>query len=218
MIDIDRALRKVEQAVRGHPKAGLFELADEGFRSPFEILVACLISIRTKDETLLPMARRLFAQARTPAAMADLSVDALAELIRGCAFHTRKAQQIHDIAAFLVRHYGGELPGSRDLMLSFKGVGPKCANLVLGICCEAPDSIPVDIHVHRIVNRWGYVATSSPERTMADLAAKLPRKHWLEVNRLLVPFGKHVCTGRRPRCSTCPLASMCPQVGVDETR
>lgn len=218
MIDIDLALRRVERAVRGYPKAGLFELADEGFSTPFEILVACMISIRTTDEAMMPIARRLFEQARTPTDMAELSVEAIGEAIRGCAFHTRKAEQIRDIATFLVRHDGGELPCSRDVMLSFKGVGPKCANLVLGICCGAPDSIPVDVHVHRIVNRWGYVETATPEKTMAALETKLPREHWLEINRLLVPFGKHICTGQRPHCSTCPLAAECPQRGVNHSR
>ncbi|MFB6285904.1 MAG: endonuclease III [Candidatus Bipolaricaulia bacterium] len=215
MIDVDLALRRVEGAVEAYPKAGLFELAEEGFRSPFEILTACMISIRTKDETLMPIARRLFGQARSPTEMADLSVATIGELIQGCAFAARKAEQIHDIARFLSEHYRGELPCSRDLMLSFKGVGPKCANLALGIACGEPPSIPVDVHVHRIVNRWGYVDTSSPERTMAELEAKLPREHWLAINRLLVPFGKHVCTSQRPRCSDCPLAAMCPQIGVE---
>lgn len=215
MIDVDRALQRVEAAVEAYPKAGLFELAEEGFRSPFEILAACMISIRTKDETMLPLARRLFERARTPADVASLSVETVAELIQGCAFHERKAQQIHDIATFLVQRYRSELPCSRDVMLSFKGIGPKCTNLALGIACGEPTSIPVDVHVHRIVNRWGYVETSSPEQTMAELEAKLPREHWLAINRLLVPFGKHVCTSQRPHCSSCPLATMCPQIGVE---
>jgi len=218
MIDVDLALRRVETAVQSYPKAGLFELAEEGVDAPFEILVACMISIRTRDESMMPIVRRLFGQARTPTEMADLSVETITELIRGCAFHARKAEQIHKVAAFIVRHYRGELPCSRDLMLSFKGVGPKCANLVFGICCGAADSIPVDIHVHRIVNRWGYVETASPKKTMAALEAKLPREHWLDINRLLVPFGKHVCTGQRPRCSACPLVDECPQLGVDHPR
>lgn len=143
MIDVDLALRRVEGAVEAYPKAGLFELAEEGFRSPFEILTACMISIRTKDETLMPIARRLFGQARSPTEMADLSVATIGELIQGCAFAARKAEQIHDIARFLSEHYRGELPCSRDLMLSFKGVGPKCANLALGIACGEPPRSPL---------------------------------------------------------------------------
>ena len=102
-------------------------------------------------------------------------------------------------------------------MLSFRGVGPKCTNLVMGVACGKA-RIGVDIHVHRVTNRWGYVQARSPERTLAALEAVLPRRYWVELNRLLVPFGKHVCTGGRPRCSACPVLSMCRQVGVTAHR
>jgi endonuclease III len=102
-------------------------------------------------------------------------------------------------------------------LLSFAGVGPKCANLALGIACDEK-VISVDIHVHRITNRWGYVKTSSPEKTIDALAAKLPKKYWIEINALLVPFGKHICTGQRPKCSTCPVLEYCQQVGVTSYR
>jgi endonuclease-3 len=102
-------------------------------------------------------------------------------------------------------------------MLAFPGVGPKCANLALGIACGQA-VISVDVHVHRITNRWGYVEARTPEQTMLALAEKLPRKHWIDINRLLVPFGKHICTGRLPRCSTCPVLEYCQQVGVTAHR
>jgi endonuclease-3 len=101
--------------------------------------------------------------------------------------------------------------------MSFAGVGPKCANLVLGIACDQP-FISVDIHVHRVTNRWGYVKANTPEKTMVALADKLPKKHWVDINRLLVPFGKHICTGNLPKCSTCPVLEMCQQVGVKAHR
>jgi endonuclease-3 len=103
------------------------------------------------------------------------------------------------------------------VLLSFHGVGPKCANLTLGIACGLP-LIGVDIHVHRVTNRWGYVETATPEKTMAALQEELPPPYWIEINALLVPFGKHVCTGTRPKCSTCPLLAMCRQVGVTSHR
>jgi endonuclease III len=109
------------------------------------------------------------------------------------------------------------LPCDREVMLALPGVGPKCANLVLGIACGEA-RIGVDIHVHRVTNRWGYVQAPTPEKTMEQLEAKLPRRYWVEINRLLVPFGKHVCTGRLPKCSTCPVLDMCRQVGVTEHR
>jgi len=106
------------------------------------------------------------------------------------------------------------LPCAFDSLTALSGVGPKCANLVLGIACNKPAGIPVDVHVHRITNRWGYVRGSTPEKTMAALERVLPRRYWLEINKLLVPFGKHVCTGKLPKCSTCPVLQYCRQVGV----
>ncbi len=190
--DIDLAIKLISEAVRPFPKAAMFELAEEGFNSPFEQLVACMISIRTYDEVSLPTARKLFARART-------------------------AAEVSKIANRIVNEYGGDLPCDSETLLSFPGVGPKCANLVLGIACGQP-SISVDIHVHRVTNRWGYVKASTPEKTMTALETKLPREHWIDINRLLVPFGKHICTGERPRCSTCPILDMCQQIGVDNQR
>ncbi len=213
--DIDLALELISDAVRPFPKAAMFELAEEGFNSPFEQLVACMISIRTYDEVSLPTARRLFARARTPAEVSQLTVDEINSLISTSTFYQRKAEQIHVIAKRIIDEYDGNLPCEREILLSFPGVGPKCANLVLGIACGQP-SISVDIHVQRVTNRWGYVKASTPEKTMAALEAKLPREHWIDINRLLVPFGKHICTGERPHCSTCPVLDMCQQVGVKE--
>lgn len=216
--DIEAALRRVADAVKHQRKAALFELAEEGYASPFEVLVACIISIRTRDETTVPVAKRLFAVARTPREVAALTHTRIDELIRDCTFHEAKAVQILQIARRCEHEFGGQLPCDFDTLTSFRGVGPKCANLTLGVACGQATGIGVDIHVHRVTNRWGYVSASSPERTMARLHEKLPRKHWVRINALLVPFGKHVCTGVKPKCSTCPVLSMCRQVGVTEHR
>jgi endonuclease-3 len=149
--------------------------------------------------------------------MAKLSTEEIDELIGSCTFHEPKARQIHDIARRAVEEFGGEVPCDEEVLLSFRGVGPKCANLVLGIV-RGHGSIGVDIHVHRVTNRWGYVAARTPEKTMAALEKKLPRTYWVEINALLVPFGKHICTGHLPKCSTCPLLEMCRQVGVEAHR
>jgi endonuclease-3 len=215
--DIDVVLSRIEDAVEPYAKAALFELRDDGYTSLFEQLVACIISIRTRDEVTLPVAHRLFEQARTPAAVAALTPDEINELVRDCSFHERKAGQIHDIALQARDDYHGELPCDLDTLTSFSGVGVKCANLALGLACE-PVGIGVDVHVHRVTNRWGYVETDRPEQTTRVLEEKLPRRYWLEINRLLVPFGKHVCTGRLPHCSTCPVLGMCRQVGVEGYR
>ena len=149
--------------------------------------------------------------------MSRLPVERIDEAIGLSTFHEPKARQIREIARRIVADHGGELPCADDVLLSFPGVGPKCANLVLGIACGKA-RIGVDVHVDRVTNRWGYVAERTPEKTMAALEAKLPKKYWVEINRLLVPFGKHVCTGKLPKCSTCPVLDMCRQVGVTAHR
>ena len=215
--DIGLAMRRIRAAVRPWPKAALSELAEDGFNSTFEQLVACIISIRTYDEVTLPVSRKLFERARTPAEVRELSYEELDALINLSTFHERKASQILAIARRAVDEYAGELPCDFEVLRSLSGVGPKCANLVLGIACGEP-FISVDIHVHRVTNRWGYVQASTPEKTLLALEAKLPRRYWIEINRLLVPFGKHVCTGNLPHCSTCPVLDMCQQVGVKAHR
>lgn len=215
--DIAEMMRRIRTAVDPFPKAALFELSDLGYRTPFQQLAACIISIRTMDEVMLPTAIRLFERAATPAEMARLSVAEIDALIHDCAFHYGKAGQIREIAERLVAEHGGELACDEALMLSFRGVGPKCTNLVMGVACGEA-RIGVDIHVHRVTNRWGYVAAPTPEATMAQLQQTLPKRYWIEINRLLVPFGKHICTGRLPRCSTCPVLPYCRQVGVTKHR
>lgn len=211
--DIDLAIERLREAVRPLPKAAMFQLADEGFASLFEQLVACIISIRTMEETTLPTARRLFGVARTPAEMARLDPAEIDRLIGMSTFHEPKARQIHAIAQEVVERYGGELPCDHAVLVGFRGVGPKCASLALGIAC-GQERIGVDIHVHRVTNRWGFARARTPEATMAALEQVLPRPYWVEINRLLVPFGKYICTGTAPHCSTCPLNDMCPKIGV----
>lgn len=215
--DIDSAVQRIRQAVQPFPKAAMFALAEEGFATPFEMLVACIISIRTYDEVTMVCARRLFGLARTPDQMSRLSAQQIDAAIGASTFHEPKARQIRDLSKRIVEEHQGDLPCRDEILLSFQGVGPKCANLVLGIACGQA-RIGVDIHVHRITNRWGYVQQPTPERTMLALEEKLPQKYWVEINRLLVPFGKHVCTGKLPRCSTCPVLDMCAQVGVEAHR
>jgi endonuclease III len=210
-------MARIREAVRPYPKAAMFELAEEGYRSAFEQIVACILSIRTRDEVSLVAARRLFGAARTPAALAGLAPAAIDRLIADCTFHEAKAEQVREIARRVVDEYAGVLPCDAEALLSLRGVGPKCANLALGIAC-GQRRISVDIHVHRVTNRWGYVAAPTPEATLAALEARLPERYWVELNALLVPFGKHICTGVRPRCSTCPVLDMCRQVGVTDHR
>jgi endonuclease-3 len=138
-------------------------------------------------------------------------------LINKAGFHRQKAEQINTMARLIVEEHDGELPCSFEVMTSYLGIGPKCANLALGVAC-GQSRIGVDIHVHRITNRWGYVQTTTPEATRAALEAKPPRKYWIDINALLVPFGKNVCTPVGPKCSICPLIDICEQRGVLSSR
>jgi endonuclease-3 len=215
--NITAVVGRIRAEVERFADAAMFELRERGHTSLFEQLVACIISIRTRDEVSLPAALRLFERASSPAAVARLGPDAIDTLIGDATFHEAKARQIHEIARRTVDEHGGTLPADPAVLMSFRGVGPKCANLALGVT-HGTAAIAVDVHVWRVTNRWGYVAAATPEAAMAQLEAKLPKKYWVEINRLLVPFGKHVCTGKLPKCSTCPVLEYCRQVGVMEHR
>lgn len=160
--DFPVAFAKIREAIRPFPRAALFELYDEGYTSTFEQLVACIISIRTYDEITNQAARRLFMRARTPVDMLRLSEHEIDSLIAQSTFHANKSRHIYEIARKIVEGWRGQLPCDYEALTSLEGVGPKCANLVLGIACKQP-RIGVDIHVHRIANRWGIIATKTPE-------------------------------------------------------
>ncbi len=211
--DIHEVFRRLRAACARLPKAAMFQLRDEGYDTPYEQLVASLISARTLDETTIPVCHRLFARARTPAAIAALDEGELISLLRGATFPEPKARDILALSRTILERHGGTVPDTTEELTAFRGVGPKVAALTLAVGFNKP-AICVDVHVHRITNRWGYVSGSTPERTMAALAGKLPQEYWIEINERLVPFGKHVCTGLRPKCPACPLLSMCRQVGV----
>jgi len=210
-------MERIGRRMEEYPKAAMFELAERGYRSPFEQLVACIISIRTLDEVTLERSPVLFARARTPEAMAQLAPEEIDRLIAPSQYHEQKSYQIKAIAERVRDEFGGELPCDLEIMLSFHGVGIKCAHLTLGVACGQP-FISVDVHVHRVTNRWGYIATRTPEATTRALEELLPERYWIEFNRIIMPFGKHICTRIRPKCSICPVEPMCAQVGVTEHR
>jgi endonuclease-3 len=210
-------LARIRRDVASYADAAMFELRDRGHGSLFAQLVSCIISIRTRDEVSLPVSLALLERAPTARAMARLGPDGIDRLIAASTFHEAKARQIHAIAVRTDAEFGGTLPPDVEVLTSFSGVGPKCAHLALGVAAGQA-RIAVDIHVHRVTNRWGYVDAPTPERTMLALERVLPKRWWIEINRLLVPFGKHVCTGTRPKCSTCPVLEYCRQVGVVDPR
>lgn len=215
--DIHVMVRRIRKEVAGFADAAMFDLRTRGFVTVFQQLVACIISIRTRDEVSLPAAVRLLEVAPDATSMSRLSEREIDRLIATSTFHETKAKQIRAIASSAVKHFGGELPADAEVLMSFNGVGPKCANLALGVAA-GQERISVDVHVARVTVRWGYVAPGGPDQVRRELEAKLPRKYSIEINRLLVPFGKHICTGRLPKCSTCPVLEYCRQVGVDAHR
>lgn len=217
MFPLDTVLAAIEPAIATYPKAAMFDLFERGYNSLFEQLISCIISIRTLDETTIPVSLRLFGVARTPAEIAALSPDELIPLLYGTTYPDQKAYTIIGIAQRIMTEFSGTLPADFDVLTSLKGVGPKCANLALGVA-TGQAAISVDIHVHRVTNRWGFVQTKTPEQTLAVLKKQVPVAQWTNINRLLMPFGKHICTGTLPHCSTCPVLAFCQQAGVDRHR
>jgi endonuclease III len=215
--DIHRAMATLQAAAPNWTATALTEVARTMGRDPFKILIGCLLSLRTKDETTGPAAGRLFALAGTPEAMVKLSADQVAKTIYPVGFYRTKARSILDICRVLVERHGGRVPDTMEGLLELKGVGRKTANLVLTLGFQTP-AICVDTHVHRISNRWGYVRTKTPKDTESALRRKLPKEYWMVYNDLLVSFGQNLCKPISPLCRWCPLADMCPKVGVKQHR
>jgi endonuclease-3 len=189
----------------------------ESSKSPFHVLISCILSLRTQDATTAQASRRLFALAGTPAKMLTLPTKKIEKLIYPVGFYRTKARNIRDICRTLVEKYSGKVPDEIDELLELKGVGRKTANLVVTLGYRKP-GICVDTHVHRIANRWGYVRTRSPDATESVLRRKLPREYWITFNDLLVPYGQHRCTPLSPFCSECGLRPWCRRVGVTRSR
>lgn len=215
-IRLSTMLKRIEEATASFPKAAMFELYEKGFTSLFEQLLSCIISIRTLDEVTIPLSLKVFEKARTPKQLLRLNANELETLLQGSQFPGQKAYTLLGIAK-AAEDAGGELQADYTFLTGLKGVGPKCAKLALGVAAGHP-GISVDSHVHRVVNRWGLVQTATPEKTMEALEAKVPQERWIDINRLLMPFGKHICTPALPRCSTCPVLEYCRQVGVTKHR
>ncbi len=214
--DIIKVLKRLRTAVRDLPDPSV-TLVGKKWHSPYRVLVSCLLSLRTKDETTLPASQRLFKLADTPEKMVTLSRRAIERAIYPVGFYRTKASRILDISAVLIRQYKGRVPDTMEGLRALKGVGPKTANLVLVEGFGKP-GICVDTHVHRITNRLGYVTTLTPEATEAALRGKLPRSCWKDINWLLVLWGQNVCRPVSPKCTGCPVKGLCEHRGVGTYR
>jgi endonuclease III len=213
---IDKAITILTQTMPAYPQPLIDEMGGAK-QTPFRILVATLLSLRTKDTLTAVVAPRLFAEADTPAAMLALGEERLATLIYPVGFYRNKARSLISICSILLEQYHGAVPNHLDALLSLPGVGRKTANLVLTMGFGLP-GICVDIHVHRICNRWGYVQTRDPDATELVLRAKLPAEYWIVINGLLVTLGQNICHPTSPRCSSCPVEALCAKVGVVRQR
>ena len=215
-MSIGQRIRTLQRLSPTWRATALAEVAAQ-WHDPFRVLIACLLSLRTKDETTGPAAARLFALADTPEAMRWLSPRAIERAIYPVGFYRTKARVLRDVSRDLIARYGGSVPDDIDALLTLKGVGRKTANLVVTQGFHKP-GICVDVHVHRISNRWGYVRTKTPEETEMALRRRLPRRYWIGYNDLLVSFGQNICLPVSPHCSRCPIRAGCPRTGVARSR
>jgi endonuclease-3 len=214
--EIHKAIRVLRREV---PKweTPIVTLMAETYKSPFRVLISCILSLRTQDSTTAQASHRLFALADTPEKMLRLNEQKIAKTIYPVGFYRTKAKVIREICRTLIRDYGGKVPDEIDELLKLKGVGRKTANLVVTLGYQKP-GICVDTHVHRISNRWGYIKTRDPKETEFSLREKLPKQYWIEYNDLLVSFGQHLCRPISPQCSQCPVERYCDKVGVTTHR
>jgi len=213
---IEKIIHALRKAVKALPTPSV-TLVGKKWKNPFLVLISCILSLRTKDQTTLGASQRLFALADNPRDMLKLRVDTISSAIYPVGFYRTKARNIKSICKDLLEKFSGKVPDDIDQLLTLRGVGRKTANLVLtegygklAIC--------VDTHVHRISNRLGYVQTKTPEETEMSLRKKLPTKFWIEYNMLLVTWGQNVCKPISPMCSMCAIFKWCPQKGVETSR
>ena len=213
--NIVEGLKKLKKAVRKFRTPSVTVIAKKN--DPFAVLVSCIISLRTRDEVTELASTRLFALAKLPAELLELSNAKIEKAIYPAAFYRNKTKSLKELCQVLVKEYSGKVPDKLEQLLKLKGVGRKTANLTLILGHNKP-GICVDIHVHRISNRWGYVKTKSPNETEMVLREILPKRFWKGYNDLLVLFGQNLCKPVSPFCSSCPVEDQCPKIGVNRSR
>jgi len=213
---IARVIRQLQFDAQAWPHTTLYKVTQET-KDPFKVLVSTVLSARTKDETTEAASKRLFELASTPRAMAQLQVRSIAKAIYPVGFYKTKARNVRALCHELLDRYNGKVPASVEELVTLPGVGRKTANLVITMGFHM-DGICVDVHVHRISNRWGIIKTHAPEETEFALYDYLPRKYWQGYNDLLVAFGQNICRPISPRCSQCSIAKECPKINVTTQR
>lgn len=204
-VNIDKIIQALIEAKQ--PRREFVQLMEE-FKDPYLVLIACILSLRTNDLTTYPATLRMLEIGKTPKDFAYCDVNKLEKAIYPVGFYKNKAKQIVELSKIIVEKLDNKVPDSIDELIKFNGVGRKTANLVLAKGFNIP-AICVDVHVHRICNRIGYVKTKTPEETEFALRAKLPKKYWLDINTLLVTHGQNICKPIKPDCNNCPINRFC---------
>lgn len=215
LFDIDRVLKIIKQENKRFVEPIVTTISRE--RTPFHVLISCLLSLRTRDQTTREASNRLFAVADNPEDIMKIPAERLEKLIYPVGFYRTKARKIKEICDVLIQTYQGKVPDEIDELLKLNGVGRKTANLVVTLGYQKP-GICVDTHVHRITNRWGYVKTKNPHETEFALREILPKKYWLTINDLLVTFGQNICVPISPKCNHCPVNILCKKIDVASHR
>jgi len=190
----------------------------ERTRDPFQVLISCIMSLRTKDTTTGPAAQRLFKLAKTPKNMLKLSKKQIEKAIFPVGFYPTKAKYIQNTCKALIKNYKGKVPDKEEELLKLPGIGRKCMGIVMDYGFGKNSYIPVDTHVHKIANRLGWVKTKTPEKTEQELMQIIPRKYWHDLNILLVTHGQNICVPVSPYCSKCSIRRYCPRIGVTRSR
>lgn len=209
---LPEAFKRLRAAAKHWVVPMVYDMKQKG-ATPYEILIASLLSARTLDLTTTKVYPELFRLANTPEKMVRLSETEIEPVIHRVAFSGAKAKQIKALSQILIEKYGGRVPETIEELDELPGVGRKIANLTVTMAFGKP-GITVDVHVHRIVNRWGYVRAKTPDETELQLREKLPKRYWIEINGLLIPFGQNICRPGIPLCSKCPIFEFCERVGV----
>ena len=180
-------------------------------REPLKVLIGTILSHRTKDEITFPTTDKLFEKFKTAEDFVNADITEIEEIIKPVGFYRQKAKRIKEIAQKILEEYGGEVPRDIDELLKLPGVGRKTANCVLAFGFGKP-ALPVDTHVHRIMNRTGIVNTKTPEETEKELKKILKKEYWGWINKVLVRFGKEICLPRNPKCSECGFKKFCKKI------
>ena len=205
---IDKIVQALKEA--NQPRSEFVELMEQ-FQDPYLVLIGCILSLRTNDKTTYPATLRMLELAKTPEEMSKVQPEILAKAIYPVGFYENKARQIIELSKQITAELNGKVPNEIDELIKFNGVGRKTANLVLAKGFNKP-AICVDVHVHRIFNRLGYIKTRNPEETEMELRKHLPLKHWMDINTLLVTHGQNVCKPIKPDCKHCPISQYCKKI------